>query len=212
MEQARDMLYASHIEAELHYPGELDKFQNGATWYGFSYDDGDGQYRYVWVNSKTGAVEFADEIINYTGGEVMTMEQARDYLYANHVEAELHYPGELDKWQDGATWYGFSYDDGGGNYRYVWINSTNNAVEFADEIINYTGGEVMTMEQARDYLYANHVDAELHYPGELDKWQDGATWYGFSFEDNGEYRYVWINSTNNAVEFADEVENYTGEN
>jgi hypothetical protein len=71
--------------------------------------------------------------------------------------------------------------------------------------------QTLTMEQAMDFLYEHHVDSELFYPGELDKWEGDAPCYGFVYDDGGKHRYVWVNSVTGEVSFADEVENYTGE-
>jgi len=68
--------------------------------------------------------------------EIITVEQARDFLYENYVDAELFYPAELDKWQGGVLYYGFTYDDGDA-YKYVWVNSVTKEVEFADEVLDY---------------------------------------------------------------------------
>ena len=64
--QAKKLLDEHLDGAELFYPGELNKLKDDAVCYGFGYNDGDN-YRYAWVNSVTGELEFADEIENYTG-------------------------------------------------------------------------------------------------------------------------------------------------
>ena len=71
---------------------------------------------------------------------------------------------------------------------------------------------VLTMEQARDILYENYVDAELFYPGELDKQENGTMFYCFVYDDGDKYCYAYVNSMTGEVEFVDEVENYAGEN
>lgn len=60
MEQAMDILYENHIDAELFYTEDSNKIQDNALLYCFEYDDGDKQC-YVWINSVTGEAEFADE-------------------------------------------------------------------------------------------------------------------------------------------------------
>ena len=70
---------------------------------------------------------------------------------------------------------------------------------------------ILTMEQARDLLYENHVDTELFYPGELDKMEDDTLFYCFVYDDGDEYRYAYVNAITGEVEIVDEIENYTGE-
>ena len=79
-----------------------------------------------------------EETVETKSAQILTMEQAMDLLYENYVDAELFYPGELDKWDGNNLCYGFVYDDGD-KYRYVWVNSVTGGVEFADEIVDYTG-------------------------------------------------------------------------
>jgi len=78
--------------------------------------------------------------VNGDDGQVLTMEEAMDFLYGNYVDAELYYPGELDKLEDGVYYYCFVYDDGE-TYCYVYVNSVTGDLEFFDEIVNYTGEE-----------------------------------------------------------------------
>jgi len=86
------LLYENYVDAELFHPGELDTRVGNTRFYGFVYDNGD-IYRYVWVNSMTGGVEFADEIENYTGEGVsanatgMSDGQLIDYLLTSVPEA-----------------------------------------------------------------------------------------------------------------------------
>jgi len=68
IEQAKDILYEKHnVKSELFYPMELDILDdNDNPCYGFVFENGDS-YRYVWINSMTGEVKFADEVEDYTG-------------------------------------------------------------------------------------------------------------------------------------------------
>lgn len=90
----------------------------------------------------------------------LTMEQARDLLYENYVDAELFHPGELDKWQGDALLYCFAFDDGD-QYRYAYVNAATGAVEIVDEIVNYTGmdgdGYILALDGDGliEYLLAN---------------------------------------------------------
>jgi len=82
----------------------------------------------------------SDDIVDYRAApwQALTVLQARNLLYENYVDAELFYPGELDKLKDGALCYCFGYYDGEDNYRYAFVNSVTKEVEFADEIEDYT--------------------------------------------------------------------------
>ena len=62
--QAKNILYSNYVDAELFYPMELNKWKDSELCYGFVYNDGD-KTRYVWINSLTCEVEFADEIKDY---------------------------------------------------------------------------------------------------------------------------------------------------
>ena len=70
--------------------------------------------------------------------------------------------------------------------------------------------QILTALQARNLLYEKHIDSELFYPGELDKWKGSILCYGFGYDDGDKYRYAWVNSATGEVEFADEVEDYMG--
>jgi len=68
-------------------------------------------------------------------------------------------------------------------------------------------------EYVKVLLFENYnlVDADVFYPGELDKWEEDGIWYGFVYDDGERYRYVWLNMITNEVKITDEVEDYTGE-
>ena len=71
---------------------------------------------------------------------------------------------------------------------------------------------MLTMKQARDILYTGYIDAELFYPGELDKWEGDALFYCFVYYDGDIPFYAYINAMTGEVEIVDKIENYTGEN
>ena len=87
------------------------------------------------------------------------------------------------------------------NFRVDWDETT--------KTIYLQSVMIATMEQARNFLYENYVDAELFYPGELTILEGDAICYGFVFDNGDRYRYVWVNSMTGEVKFADEVEDYT---
>jgi len=78
-------------------------------------------------------------------------------------------------------------------------------------ISDYQSGQMLTIEQAMNLLYEHYVDAELYHPGELDRQTGDTQFYGFVFNGGDMYMHVWVNSMTGGVEFADEIENYTGE-
>ena len=59
------------------------------------------------------------------------VEQARELLYERFIDAPLHYPADADRHINGARYYGFVYDEGGGVYRHVWADPISGDVEFA---------------------------------------------------------------------------------
>ena len=63
-EQARDLLYENHVDAELVPLDGAAFWKDGVLLYCFEYDDIDRTHR-VWVNSMTGAVRFDDEMEGY---------------------------------------------------------------------------------------------------------------------------------------------------
>ena len=75
----------------------------------------------------------------------------------------------------------------------------------------YVPKKWLTPLQAKDMLLTFYIEAEPFYPGELDKWVGDVRCYGFGYDDGDAYRYVWVNAETYDVEFADEIENYTGE-
>ena len=80
-----------------------------------------------------------------------------------------------------------------------------------DEFITFESEQILTMEQARNLLYENYVDAELFHPGELDKWKGDILLYCFVYNDGDRYRYAYVNSKTGEVEIVDEIEGYTDE-
>ena len=68
IEYMKDLLYAKYsiVDADVFYPGELDKYGENTMWLGFVYDDGNG-YKYAWLDAMTGEVEIADEVYDYIG-------------------------------------------------------------------------------------------------------------------------------------------------
>jgi|GEM_PF-3145059 len=70
---------------------------------------------------------------------------------------------------------------------------------------------LLTVLQARNLLLAQNPDAELFYPGELDKWEDVVQCYGFMYADGDNYLFAWVNTITGEITFADEIDNYTGE-
>ena len=131
-----------------------------------------------------------------------------------------HSIGYLDKW---GAW-------GAGNTMVLKTISSQGAEELITYILLDDDGErvvylraldeaasarsvqtqILTALRARSVLSENSIDAGLFYPGELDKWDDDALCYGFMYEYADGYRYVWVNSITGELEFADEVEDYTG--
>ena len=69
--------------------------------------------------------------------------------------------------------------------------------------------QLLTVLQARNLLYEKHIDAELFYPAELDKWENNARCYGFVYNDGYKSHYVWVNSLTHKIDFADEIKDYT---
>jgi len=69
----------------------------------------------------------------------------------------------------------------------------------------------MLVEQATNLLYDNVLDAHLLYPGELDRQVGSALFYGFVCAQGDIYRYAWVNAMTGGIEWADEIEDYTGE-
>jgi len=238
MEQAMNLLYESYVDAELFYPGELDTLVGDTHFYGFAYDDGD-TYCYVWVNAMTGGIEFAEAIENYTGEDVsantdgMSDEELIAYLLASVPEAYervVVMRGGLTALVTGKT-----TALSNGACRDVQLGAED-GISFAP-VITYTispfgtiyehdpaadiwigvhffeaqPAQILTMEQAMSLLYENYVDAELFYPGELDKWEGNSLCYGFVYDDGDRYRYVWVDAMTGEVSFADEIEDYTGE-
>ena len=95
-------------------------------------------YRAPWWGAGTGAVDAVlsgDELLEL---QRYTVEDATSILYDAYIDAEAFHPGELDTVVGRTVFYGFTYDDGD-TYRYVWVNGMNGAVEFADEVWDYTG-------------------------------------------------------------------------
>ena len=70
---------------------------------------------------------------------------------------------------------------------------------------------LLTVEQAMDILYENHMDTELFYPMELDKVEGNIIFYCFVYNDGDKYRYAYVNSITGEIEIVDEIKNYTGE-
>ena len=72
---------------------------------------------------------------------------------------------------------------------------------------------IPTAALAKELLYESYVEADirLFYPGELNRWKDDALHYGFAYGGAENGGYIFVNSMTGEVEFADEIENYTGE-
>jgi len=66
VEQAMEILYEKHGDAEMFHQGELDKWEGETLIFGFDYDDGVTEIRYAYVNSMTGEVEFGYGVVDYS--------------------------------------------------------------------------------------------------------------------------------------------------
>ena len=97
-------------------------------------------------------------------------------------------------------------------YRGSWFGSgigMVDAVLSGDELLEL---QRYTVEDATFILYNDYIDTEAFYPGELNTVVGRMIFYGFYYDNGDTYRYVWVNGVSGAVEFADEVWDYTGEN
>ena len=67
------------------------------------------------------------------------------------------------------------------------------------------------IEYANVYLYLNYglTNANVFYPIELNKWENGVMWFGFDYNAGDKFRYLWLNATTGEIKITDEVEDYT---
>ena len=115
-----------------------------------------------------------------------------DHLFLSYLTGDILYKSEGPPMWD----YAFVREDTQDEELNFWKMSDSELTEYMGLIL---------------FVHFGLFNAEVFYPLELNKWEGNEALFGFVYHDGETYKYAWLNATTGEVTFADEVENYTGE-